>query len=237
MWFDSHRQVASGSVYLTIFDNNTLWMTVSNAAVRSRVTHTVRCGSFLWLKPVTISLVSFSKAEVVECPGRKPYWSADWSSWRLEVREPLWLSLLDREATEEYLSGFGIGMALDDFQIDGIRQDVMESLKSAVRYSISLDPKCFMWKKLSLSGSKAQVLLQLLIHLVTWSVVNATAEVNDFRQMSLDTNRVFREEVYLPSFEVTVSWNRFALGKILESRQMWFPRSQPSASIYHRLPW
>ena len=33
---------------------------------------------------------------------------------------------------------------------------------------------------LSLSGPKARVLLQLLILLVTWSVVNVTAEVKDF---------------------------------------------------------
>ena len=38
---------------------------------------TVRCGGFLWLKSVAISLVSCRKAEVVECPGRKPCWSAD----------------------------------------------------------------------------------------------------------------------------------------------------------------
>ena len=55
---------------------------------------------------------------------------------------------------------------------------------------------------LSLSGPKARVLLQLLIHLVTWSVVNVTAEVNNFRLISLDTNRVSREEVCLPRFEV-----------------------------------
>ena len=55
---------------------------------------------------------------------------------------------------------------------------------------------------LSLSGPKAQVLLQLLISLVTWSVVNVTAEVNDFRLVSLDTNQVSREELCLPSFEV-----------------------------------
>ena len=90
----------------------------------------------------------------------------------------------------------------DDFQIDGIRQDVTESLKSAVRYSIPLDPICFRWKLLSLSGSKAQVLLHLLIPLVTWSVVNVTAKVNNFRLISLDTNRVSREKVCLPSFEV-----------------------------------
>ena len=44
--------------------------------------------------------------------------------------------------------------------------------------------------------------LQLLIPLVTWYVVNVTAEVNDFRLISQDTNRVSREEVCLPSFEV-----------------------------------
>ena len=55
---------------------------------------------------------------------------------------------------------------------------------------------------LSLSGPKTRVLLQLLIPLVTWSVVNVTAEVNDFRLIYLDINRVSREEVCLSSFEV-----------------------------------
>ena len=55
---------------------------------------------------------------------------------------------------------------------------------------------------LSLSVPKARVLLQLLIPQVTWSVVNVTADVKDFRLISLDTNRVSREEVCLPSFEV-----------------------------------
>ena len=103
---------------------------------------------------------------------------------------------------EESLPGFWIGMTMDDFLIDGIRQDVTESLKRTVRYSILLDPRCFRWKMLSLSGPKARVLLQLLISLVTWYVVNVTAEVNDFRLISLDTNLVSREEVCLPSFEV-----------------------------------
>ena len=40
---------------------------------------------------------------------------------------------------EESLSGFGIGMTIDDFQIAGIRHDV-----SAVRYSIALGPRLFM---------------------------------------------------------------------------------------------
>ena len=44
---------------------------------------------------------------------------------------------------EESLPGLGIGMTLDDFQIAGIRHDVTESLKSAVRYSIALGPRFF----------------------------------------------------------------------------------------------
>ena len=83
---------------------------------------------------------------------------------------------------------------MDDFQIDGIRQHVAESLKSAVRYSIPLDPRCFRWKMMSVSGQKARVLLQL----IPWSAVNVTAEVKDVRLISLDTNRVSREEVCLP---------------------------------------
>ena len=51
-----------------------------------------------------------------------------------------------------------------------------------------------MWKMLSLSVPKARVLLQLLIPLVTWSVVNVTAEVKDLCLISLDTNRVSREK-------------------------------------------
>ena len=75
MSFDSHRQVASGSVDLAIFDSSTLWLTVSNAAVRSIATQIVRCGSFLLLKPAAKILVSCSRAEVAECPGRNPCWS------------------------------------------------------------------------------------------------------------------------------------------------------------------
>ena len=39
------------------------------------------------------------------------------------------------------------------------------------------------------------MLLQLLIPFVTWSVVNVSSDVNDFRFISLDTSRVSREEV------------------------------------------
>ena len=68
-----------------MLDNVTLWLTVSNASVRSTATQTVRGGGFLWLIPVAISLVSCSKAQVVECPGREPCWSADGSRWLLMV--------------------------------------------------------------------------------------------------------------------------------------------------------
>ena len=56
---------------------------------------------------------------------------------------------------EESLPGLGIGMTIDDVQIDGIRHDVTESLKSAVRYSIAVGQRFFMGKILSLSGPKA----------------------------------------------------------------------------------
>ena len=122
----------------------TLWLTVSNAAIRSTATQTVRCESLLWLKPVAISLVSCSKAEVVECPGRKPCWYADGIRWLLTVvskRAFITFTAGQRSEIgrkevlrEESLAGFRIGMTMDDFQIDGIRQDVTESLKSAVMY-------------------------------------------------------------------------------------------------------
>ena len=44
---------------------------------------------------------------------------------------------------EESLPGLGIGMTIDDFQIAGIRHDVMESLKNAMGYSIALGPRFF----------------------------------------------------------------------------------------------
>ena len=45
---------------------------------------------------------------------------------------------------EKSLPGLGIGMTINDFRISEIRHDVTESLKSAVRYSIALDPRFFM---------------------------------------------------------------------------------------------
>ena len=105
--------------------------------------------------------------------------------------------------------------SVDVFQIAGIRHDVTESLKSAVRYSIALGQRIFRWKLLSLSCPKAVVLLQLLIPVIIWSVVNVTADIDDFSLIFLYTSRVSQEEVCLQSFPVVN-----CLGKKLDSRQM-----------------
>ena len=59
---------------------------------------------------------------------------------------------------------------------------------------------------LSLSGPKALLFLQLLIALLTRSVVNVCAISKDFLFVSLVTNRVSLEEVCLPSFDVLNWW-------------------------------
>ena len=68
-------------------------------------------------------------------------------------------------------------------------------------YSMALGPRFFKWKMLSLSGPKALLFLQLLIALLTRSVVNVCAISKDFLFVSLVTNRVSLEEVCLPSFD------------------------------------
>ena len=129
----------------------------------------VRCGGFLWLKPVATSLVRYSRAEVVECPGRNPCWSKAGSTCVLIVvsmRASITFSVgrssqIGRYVVprEESLPGLGIGMAIHDFQIAGIRHDLTESINSAVRYLIALGPRFFRWNILSLSAPKALVLL------------------------------------------------------------------------------
>ena len=73
-------------------------------------------------------------------------------------------------------------------------------------YSMALGPRFFKWKMLSLSGPKALLFLQLLIVLLTRSVVNACVIPKDFLFVSLVTNRVLLEEVCLPSFDVLNCW-------------------------------
>ena len=84
------------------------------------------------MKPVATSLVSCSKAEVVECPVRNPCWSEAGNKCVLTVvsiRASITFaagqsSEIGRYEVpiEESLPGLGIGMTIDDFQIlDGFR--------------------------------------------------------------------------------------------------------------------
>ena len=96
------------------------------------------------MKHVATLLVSCSKAEVVEFSVRKPCWSESGNKCALTVASMNssmtfaagQSSVIGRYEvpTEESLPGFGMGMTIDDFQIAGIRHEVTESLKSAVRY-------------------------------------------------------------------------------------------------------
>ena len=93
---------------------------------------------------VATSLVSCSKAEVVECPVRNPCWSEAGIKCVLTVvsmRASITFasgksSEIGRYEVprEESLPSLGIGMTMDESQIAGIRHDVTESLNSAVRY-------------------------------------------------------------------------------------------------------
>ena len=77
-------------------------------------------------------------------------------------------------------------------------------------YSMALGPRCFKWKMLSLSGPKAFLFLQLLIAILTISVVNVCDISKDFLFVSLVTNRVSLEEVCLLSFDVLNCWLNLA---------------------------
>ena len=90
---------------------------------------------------------------MVECPGRNPCWSKAGSKCVLTVVSiKASITFASGQSSEigryevpreESLTGLGIGMIIDYFQIDVIRHDVTESLKSAVRYSIALGPRFF----------------------------------------------------------------------------------------------
>ena len=73
-------------------------------------------------------------------------------------------------------------------------------------YSMALGPRFFKWKMLSVSGPKALLFLQLLIALITSSVVNVCAISKDFLFVSLITNRGSLEKVCLPSVDVLNCW-------------------------------
>ena len=64
---------------------------------------------------------------------------------------------------DESLPGFGNGMMVDIFQMDGRRLLVMESLYSAARKFKTKGPRCLRWKMVRPSGQNALLLLQPLI--------------------------------------------------------------------------
>ena len=84
------------------------------------------------MKHVATSLVSCSRAEVVECPSRNQCWSKAGSKCVLTVvsmRASITFAAGQSSEMgrydvhrEESLPGLGIGMTIDDFQIAGIRQ-------------------------------------------------------------------------------------------------------------------
>ena len=94
-------------------------MTIPNAAVRSIATQTYNVEVYFDWKPIAISLGSCSKAEVVDCPGRKPCWSVDGSSWLSTVVvflprpmegngvTPIFRSLQDRQFHHRRLESLG----------------------------------------------------------------------------------------------------------------------------------
>ena len=55
-----------------ILDISVSWDTVSNAAVKFIATHTVWCGGFRLLKPVSMTVVSWNRADAIKCLGLKP---------------------------------------------------------------------------------------------------------------------------------------------------------------------
>ena len=69
-------------------------------------------------------------------------------------------------------------MTNEVFQIAGIRQEVTASLKSVVMYSGFGFKICFKWKIPSLSEPKTLLLLQLLMALVTCTVVSVVAVID-----------------------------------------------------------
>ena len=81
------------------------------------------------MKPVATSLVSCSKAEVVECPVRNPCWSEAGSKCVLTVvsiRASITFAAEQSSEIgryevprEESLPGLGIGMTIDDIQMPG----------------------------------------------------------------------------------------------------------------------
>ena len=90
------------------------------------------------MNPVATSLVSCSRAEVVECPGRNLCWSKAESKCVLTVVSMRAFTTFSAGQSseigryevprEESLPSLGIGMTIDDFQIAGIRHDIYDGV-------------------------------------------------------------------------------------------------------------
>ena len=159
-----------------------------------------------------MSVVNCSRDEVVECSGLKSSWSRAARRYLLmdgRIRFSRTFAAMEKSGIGRYevpwvvsLSGFGNGMINDDFHIDGIWHALTEMLKRAVVYSIALGPRCFKWKMLSLSAK----CLTVSIALITRSSVNVCVIFVDFLFVSLVTNWISLEEVWLPRFDALNCW-------------------------------
>ena len=108
--------------------------------------------------------------------------------------------------TEVSLPGFGIGWSMKTSISPESDRSRLRGWRGAVMYSMALGPRFFKWKMLSLSGPKALLFIQLLIALLTRSVVNVCVISKDFLIVSLVTNRSSLQEVCLPSYDVLSCW-------------------------------
>ena len=101
-------------------------------------------------------------------------------------------------------------------------------------YSMALGPRCFKGKMLSLSGLKALLFLQLLIALLTRSVVKNVCSISkDFLFVSIVTNRVLLE-VCLPSFDVLNCWLNLAASCLDDENELPLRRSLPHILLCHK---
>ena len=179
---------------------------VSNTTDKSTATHIVRFGGFIWLNPIAMYVVNYSRAEVVEWSGLKPCWSGadllyllivgrirDSSTFAAGQRNEIGWWVVPREVS---LPGFGQwrlsyhrDLTCRDWEVER-GGDVFD------RYSeICVCPR-----------QKLLLFTQLLIALFTRSAVNVCAISKVFLLVSLVTNRVPPEEVCLPIFNVLNCW-------------------------------
>ena len=133
---DIHWVMMGGRDDPAILDISMSWDTVSKAAVKSMAIPKIWWGGFHCLKPVSMSVVDWRRADVVVCLGLKLCWSlvseinlliegkmcasrtlAAWHSSEMGLLEV---------PCDESLPGFEIGMTNEVFQIDVGRQDLRE---------------------------------------------------------------------------------------------------------------